>query len=228
MTALPPGLRSPARRRLLQHVALGGLLAVAAAGPRRARAAEPSSLGTASTQWSALLTRHVRWSAEGHASRVDYAGFAAERGALQAVLQAFSTLTPADFERLSRAAQMAFLINAYNAFTLELVLTRWPELRSIKDIGTLFTSPWRQPFFRLLGEPRTLDWIEHERLRPVYRDPRVHAALNCASIGCPALRPEAFDAAMLDAQLDDGLRRFLADRSRNRVDDAAAGERLVV
>ena len=68
---------------------------------------------------------------------------------------------------------------------------------------------------------RSLDWIEHETLRPRYRDPRVHFAVNCASIGCPALRPEPYTAEQLDAQLEDQQRRFLSDRTRNRY--SAAG-----
>jgi hypothetical protein len=112
---------------------------------------------------------------------------------------------------------MAFLINAYNAFTVELILTRYPDLKSIKDMGSFVQSAWRKKFFSLLGEPRHLDWIEHEQLRPLYNDPRVHAAVNCASIGCPALRNEAFTAGRLEAQLDDGMVRFLGDRTRNRV-----------
>lgn len=111
---------------------------------------------------------------------------------------------------------MAFLINAYNGFTVALILTKFPDLKSIKDLGSLFQSAWKKKFFRLLGEERHLDWIEHEQLRPTYADWRVHAAVNCASIGCPALRPEAFTAARLDAQLDDGMARFMADHTRNR------------
>ncbi len=119
---------------------------------------------------------------------------------------------------------MAFLVNAYNAFTVELILTRWPDLKSIKDLGSLLQSPWKKKFFVLLGEERHLDWIEHDQLRPRYKDPRVHAAVNCASIGCPALRPEAFTAPKLEAQFDDGMMRFMADRTRNRV----AGGKLEV
>ena len=124
-----------------------------------------------------------------------------------------SAVPPAEFERWSREQQMAFLVNAYNAFTVELILTRWPDLKSIKDLGSLLQSPWKKKFFVLLGEERHLDWIEHEQLRPRYQDPRVHAAVNCASIGCPALRPEAFVAPRLDAQFDDGMQRFMSDRT---------------
>lgn len=168
------------------------------------------------TAWDALLKKHVKWQPDLLQSRVDYKGFAADRAALGKVLAEWSAVTPAQFKAFSRAQQMALLINAYNGFTVALILTRYPDLKSIKDLGSVFQSPWKKKFFTLLGEERHLDWIEHEQLRPAYHDPRVHAAVNCASIGCPALRPEAFTAARLDAQLDDGFRRFMADRTRNR------------
>jgi hypothetical protein len=174
--------------------------------------------------WDALLKKHVRWLPDQKQSRVDYDGFKAERAALKKVLDAMSAVPQAEFERWSREQQMAFLVNAYNAFTVELILTRWPDLKSIKDLGSLLQGPWKKKFFVLLGEERTLDWIEHEQLRPRYKDPRVHAAVNCASIGCPALRPEAFVAPKLEAQFDDGMQRFMADRTRNRV----AGGKLEV
>jgi len=174
--------------------------------------------------WDGLLKKHVRWLPDQKQSRVDYDGFKADRAALKKVLDAMSAVPPAEFERWSREQQMAFLVNAYNAFTVELILTRWPELKSIKDLGSLLQSPWKKKFFVLLGEERHLDWIEHEQLRPLYKDPRVHAAVNCASIGCPALRNEAFTAPKLQAQFDDGMQRFMSDRTRNRV----AGGKLEV
>ena len=167
--------------------------------------------------WNALLKKHVRWLPDGKQSRVNYKGFAADRAALRAVLESLSAVSRATFDSWNKPQQMAFLINAYNAFTVELILTRYPDLTSIKDLGSLFQSAWKKEFFTLLGSKRHLDWIEHEQLRPVYREPRVHAAVNCASIGCPALRDEAFTAGQLEAQLEDGMRRFMADRTRNRV-----------
>ncbi|MDH5338288.1 MAG: DUF547 domain-containing protein [Rubrivivax sp.] len=169
--------------------------------------------------WDALLKKHVQWLPDGKQSRVDYAAFQRDRAALKQVLDTLSALDPSDFGAFNREQQMAFLINAYNAFTVELILTKYPDLKSIKDLGSVFTSPWKIEFFTLLGARRHLDWIEHERLRPNYQDPRVHAAVNCASIGCPALRDEAFTAGKLDSQLNDGMRRFMADRTRNRVKD---------
>ncbi len=169
--------------------------------------------------WDQLARRHVRWLPDNAQSRVDYNGFAADRQLLRKALDEMSGVQPADFAAWPRAERMAFLINAYNAFTVELILDGWPGVASIKDLGSVLRSPWKKPFFVLLGERRHLDWIEHEQLRPLFNDPRVHAAVNCASIGCPALRPEAFVASTLNAQLDDAMRRFLSDRTRNRVVD---------
>ena len=169
------------------------------------------------TRWNALLKKHVKWLADGKQSRVNYKGFAADRSALKEVLSALSAVPKATFDGWSKSQQMAFLINAYNAFTVELILTKYPDLKSIKDLGSIFQSAWKKEFFTLLGAQRHLDWVEHEQLRPVYKEPRVHAAVNCASIGCPALRDEAFTASQLEAQLDDGMRRFMSDRTRNRV-----------
>jgi hypothetical protein len=183
----------------------------------KATFSQQNTLDTRYTAWDALLKKHVRWLPDGMQSRVDYTGFAADRAALQQVLAQWSAVTPAQFQALPKPEQMAFLINAYNGFTVELILTQYPKLKSIKDLGSFIQSPWKKKFFKLLGEDRHLDWIEHEQLRPNYAEPRIHAAVNCASIGCPALRDEAFTAAKLDAQLEDGMKRFMSDRTRNRV-----------
>lgn len=203
--------RARGRRRALAAIALAAAGAVL---PARSQPAGSPDHGYA--DWSRLLRRHVRWLPDQRRSQVDYRGFAGERAALEQVLAQWSSVSAAQFAAFTRAQQMAFLINAYNGFTIALILTRYPDLRSIKDLGSLFQSPWKKKFFRLLGEERHLDWIEHEQLRPRYGDWRVHAAVNCASIGCPALRPEAFTAAQLDAQLDDGMARFMGDGTRNR------------
>lgn len=166
--------------------------------------------------YGVLLATNVRWSPSGNASAVDYASLKRQQVALETVLRSFSAVAADEFASWSRGRQMAFPINAYNGFTLALILSRYPDLQSIRDLGSLLSSPWGKSFFALLGSQRTLDWIEHRQLRPRYRDARVHFAVNCASIGCPALRPEPYVAEHLDAQLDDQQRRFLTDRSRNR------------
>jgi hypothetical protein len=167
--------------------------------------------------WDALLKRHVVLLDGGKASRLQYSGMAQERAALQAYLQSLSRVSEADFKAWSRPEQMAFLINAYNAHTVEKVLTRYPNLKSIWDFGRFFANPFRDPFFSLLGARMTLDRVEHEILRKQYPDPRIHYAVNCASIGCPMLREEAYVAVQLEKQLEEQTQRFLSDRSRNRV-----------
>ena len=168
--------------------------------------------------WTALLKKNVVLIDGGKASQVRYAGFAKERAQLKAYLATLSKVTEGEFDGWSKPQQMAFLINGYNAFTVEKILTRYPDLKSIWDFGKIFGNPFRDKFFTLLGKEGTLDRIEHETLRKkgVYDEPRVHFAVNCASIGCPMLREEAFVAERLDAQLEEQARRFLSDRSRNR------------
>lgn len=164
--------------------------------------------------WDRLLRRNVVVLEEGRASRVTYA--ALDRAALHAYLKALSAVGETEFKSWPRAEQMAFLINAYNAFTVEKILTRYPDLESIRDFGRFFGNPFKDDFFTLLGRKASLDAIEHGMLRKDYREPRVHFALNCASIGCPMLRDEAFTAARLEAQLGDGMKRFLSDRAAVR------------
>jgi hypothetical protein len=168
--------------------------------------------------WTALLSKHVRLVRGGQATQVAYAGFKADRAALKAYLDSLSAVTPATFGVWAKAERQVFLINAYNAFTVELILTRYPDLKSIKDLGSLLSSPWKPKWIALLGDKVSLDDIEHAMLRKRgdYDDPRVHFAVNCASIGCPALREEAFVAARLEAQMDEQTMRFMSDRTRNR------------
>ncbi|HVG04955.1 MAG TPA: DUF547 domain-containing protein, partial [Burkholderiaceae bacterium] len=148
----------------------------------------------------------------------DYKGMANERVALAAYLQSLSAVTAAQYATWSKAQQYAFLANAYNAFTIEKILTRYPNLKSIRDFGSVIGNPWKDRFFTLLGKQQHLDGIEHETMRApgAFDDPRVHVAVNCASVGCPMLSNQALTADKIDAQLDELLLRFMSDRSRNR------------
>ncbi|MDX1668982.1 MAG: DUF547 domain-containing protein [Limnobacter sp.] len=169
--------------------------------------------------YSSLLEKHVHWIDNKKSTAVDYASLKQDREDLKAILNRWSAVSSSAYEQFSREQKMAFLINAYNGFTLELILTEYPDLNSIKELGGFFSSPWKKEFFTLLGQKRTLDWIEHEQLRPKFQDPRIHAAVNCASIGCPALLPEAYTASKLDQQMENSMQRFLSDQSRNRVEN---------
>ena len=168
--------------------------------------------------WAALLKKHVVLLDGGKTSQMRYTSLAQDRAALKNYLDSLSKVSPQDFSGWTKPQQMAFLINAYNAFTAEKILTRYPNIKSIWDFGKIFGNPFKDKFFTLLGREFTLDMIEHETLRKpgAYNEPRVHFAANCASVGCPMLREEAYVAERLDAQLEEQTRRFLADRSRNR------------
>lgn len=165
-----------------------------------------------------LLKKHVVYISNGNASQVSYTGFANDRAALKGYLAAVSAVPESTYQAWSKPQQLAFLINTYNAYTIELILTKYPNVKSIRELGGTFTKPWGIKFFKLFGKDTTLDNVEHDMIRAegVFNDPRIHVAVVCASIGCPMLRNEAFTAEKIDAQLEDGMKRFLSDRSRNR------------
>jgi hypothetical protein len=172
------------------------------------------------TAFDTLLKKHVYWDSAGVASKVDYAGFQQDWPQLKTYLDELSAVKRVEFDRWSKPTRLAFLIIAYNAFTIQLILSGYPDIASIKDLGSLFSSPWSKKFFVLFGKRRSLDNIEHDMIRVpgAYDDPRIHFSVVCASIGCPGLRNEAFTGSRLDQQLEDSLHRFLADHSRNRYD----------
>ncbi len=171
--------------------------------------------------WDQLLNKHVAVINEYHATAVNYHGMLADRDQLNRYLNTLSALSEPDFDKMGRSSQLAFLINAYNAWTVELILTRYPDLGSIKDLGSFFSSPWSKEFIPLLGKKRSLDDIEHELIRGSerYKEPRIHFAVNCASISCPPLRKEAYQGDLLDEQLEQQTTRFLSDEDNNRFED---------
>lgn len=183
--------------------------------------AQAASLDHTHAEWTALLNSHVKVINQGEASQVDYAGFKIDEAKLQAYLDSLSAVTVDDYEGFEHDQKKAFLMNAYNAFTIQLILTEYPSLSSIKDLGGLFSNPWKEEFVPLLGETISLDDIEHGKLRApgAFDDYRVHFAVNCASIGCPPLREEAFVADRLNAQLEEQTTRFLSDHTRNYYDE---------
>lgn len=178
------------------------------------------------TSWDGLLKKYVLPVSSGQtglATQVDYQGFAKDRANLQRYLSALSKVQRTEFDGWSNAEQLAFLINAYNAWTIELILTAEGKINSIKDLGSLFKSPWKKKFISLFGEVYSLDELEHGLIRGSgrYNDPRIHFAVNCASIGCPALRVEAYVAEKLEFQLEDATFAFLSDPVRNRLEPEA-------
>ena len=131
-------------------------------------------------------------------------------------MKELSAVSKADYNLFNSDQQLAFLINAYNAFTIKLIINHYP-IKSIKDIGGFFTKPWAIEFFSLLGEKFTLDKIEHETIRKNFKEAKIHFAVNCASIGCPSLYKEAFIAPKLQIQLSEASLNFLKNNTKNKI-----------
>jgi uncharacterized membrane protein YdjX (TVP38/TMEM64 family) len=147
------------------------------------------------SKFDSLLRKHV---SEG--GWVDYAGLKSDAADLDAYI---ASLEKAPFDQLGRDEKLALLINAYNAFTLRLILDHFP-VKSIKEIPDL--KRWADKRWNVAGNTWSLNQIEHEQIRPKFREPRVHFALVCAAIGCPPLRSEAYTGAKLEGQFADQTR----------------------
>ncbi|MBK6951810.1 MAG: DUF547 domain-containing protein [Crocinitomicaceae bacterium] len=164
--------------------------------------------------WNKLLQKNV--SADG---KVNYKGFISDQTALDQYLKTLSD-TPIESD-WSVNEQKAYLINAYNAFTVKLITIYYP-VKSIKDIGPKTQIPfvnttWDLKFIRYGKDSVDLNFIEHGMLRKNYNDPRIHFALVCASASCPILLNEAYAAEKLDKQLDQQAKVFLTDKFRNDI-----------
>ena len=217
---LPTGGIAASIRRILVPVLL--ILPLAAFTPREnifAPSAElwqrwerhdPDSTATVDyAVWDRLLKTYVRRQEAG-ASLFDYAAVTPEdRTALDAFISRLAAL-PVD--RYDRAQQFAYWVNLYNALTVQVVLDHYP-VDSIRDIdispGWFSDGPWDKKLVTVAGEDISLNDIEHRILRPIWADPRIHYAVNCASIGCPDLRAEAFVGERLDEMLDDAARTYI-------------------
>lgn len=165
--------------------------------------------------WNTLLKQNVIQIK--NTTAVDYIRIKQDPSLLNSYLNSIQSITPDEFKSFTSKQQLALLINAYNAYTIKLVVDNYP-IKSIKDIGGIFSSPWKKDFLYILDEKRNLDYIEHELIRKNYNEPRIHFAVVCASIGCPSLRNEAYIDIELDNQLEDASKNFLQDKTRNYYD----------
>ncbi len=156
--------------------------------------------GVDNSIYKELLAKHVK------KNRVSYDGFKRDEALLDKYLDILSAADPSTF---SRNHKFAFYINAYNAFTIKLILSRYPEINSIKEIGSFFSGPWSKKFISLDGWTVSLDHIEHEVLRPKFNDPRIHFAINCAAKSCPPLLNTPYEGDILETQLDTQTRVFI-------------------
>jgi Protein of unknown function, DUF547 len=161
--------------------------------------------------WDKLLKKNVKPD-----GRVNYKGFEQKRDSLLLYLELLSD-NPPNPKTWTEQEQLAYWINAYNAFTVELILRNYP-IASIKDIGgsiPMINSPWDLKFFMIGDVKFDLNTIEHVILRGQFEEPRIHFAINCASISCPDLRNEAFVAERLDQQLEEQARTFINNADKN-------------
>ncbi len=185
---------------------LGGVILIAWALVPLTHAQAPNLAGSA---WEQLLEAYV--DEEG---LVDYASLAANDASVEECVREAASLGREEFERLGRDEQLAFLINAYNIFTIELVVRHWP-VESIRDVPG---DPWKDHTFPLF-DGVTLDALEHQLIRPVYDEPRIHFALVCAAVSCPKLIRRPYRGEDLDAVLEGNTRAFLSDSERNDFSD---------
>lgn len=151
--------------------------------------------------------------------KVNYKDLLQDSATLARYLQTLSDHPPGP--NWSRAEQLAYWINAYNGFTLQLILRHYP-LKSIKDIGSIIkipfiNTPWDQKFIRIGKKFIDLNEIEHNILRKKFNEPRIHFAIVCASVSCPKLRNEAYTAPQLNQQLDNQAKAFINDPGRNKI-----------
>lgn len=165
--------------------------------------------------WNDLLKKHVS-----PTGIVDYKGFIQDKAELNTYLKSISENAP-DRGTWSKDEQMAYWINAYNAFTVKLIADNYP-VESIRDLGPSLKIPlikdvWHYKFFKIGGQESSLDEIEHGILRKEFEEPRIHFAINCASVSCPPLLNEAFEASKLDSQLNRVAKGFINDKTRNRI-----------
>lgn len=167
--------------------------------------------------WSQILNRSVI--VNGLQSRVDYTTLKKDPTELANYCRQLSSVSEPTFHAFSESQRLAFLINAYNAFTVQLIVKHFP-VASIKNLGSLTQSVWDRPTLFLLGREQSLNDIEHTLIRKNFKEPRIHFALVCAALSCPRLAPTAYTADKLAQQLEQATRLFLTDPERNRYDTA--------
>lgn len=138
---------------------------------------------------------------------VNYSGLQTNRQLLDEFNNSLGSVTPANFLSWSEDEQIAFLINAYNSYTLAAIIDQEPLKKSIRDIPRV----WKKEQYQVVGQNKSLDGIEHDTLRKDYNEPRIHAALVCAAVSCPPLRNEPYRGENLDAQLDDQVNAWLSN-----------------
>ena len=155
--------------------------------------------------WDKILTAYGHAAKDG-VNRIDYKGLKANAAAdLNAYIKALESVKISDYPR---SEQFAYWVNLYNATTVQVIVKRYP-IKSIRDIGIVGQGPWNDKLLVVEGKSLSLDNIEHGILRPIWKDARIHFAVNCASIGCPNLALKAYRAATLEPMLEDAAQMYV-------------------
>ena len=168
-----------------------------------------STVKAQTSVFNALLQKHVT-----NNGIVDYKSFKTDEVKLEAYLTYLKKTNPESIWSINK--QKAFWINAYNAYTIKLILENYP-LKSIMNIKQKGKTAWKIPFAKVGDKTYTLDYIEHEILRKNLFDPRIHVGVNCASGSCPKLGNMAFTEQNIDAALEKLMKEFINDTSRNKL-----------
>jgi len=161
--------------------------------------------------------------------RVDYAKLKSNPAPLQKYLRTLSEVSPADFQKWDANKKLSFWINAYNALTFKAIIDHYPiqssfvaSLRYPKNSIRQIPGVWDELTFSIMGQPMTLNHIEHEIIRKEFKEPRIHMALVCAALGCPPLREQPFVGERLNKQLDDQAQLFLRNDQKFRLNQGKA------
>ena len=161
------------------------------------------------SDWDALLKKYVT-----SAGKVNYKGFRTDKTKLEAYLTKLETNVPGSSE--SSNAKKAYWCNAYNAYTVKLIVDNYP-VRSINDIKLGGATPWARKWIKIGSETLSLNDIENTKLRKVYKDARIHFVINCASFSCPILVNKALTSANIEATLAAQTKSFINDSARNQI-----------
>ena len=168
------------------------------------------------SKWNKVLNDHIK--TQGHQTLFQYKDLLKDPTLFNQYILEITSVSKDQYDLFTQKQKLAFLINCYNALTVKLIIDNYP-VKSIKDLGSFFRSPWTKRFFTFFGEHTHLDNIEHDMIRKWFDEPRIHFAVVCASLGCPTLAKDAFTESNLEDLLEKQSLNFLNDKNENRIEN---------
>tara|TARA_Y100000768_G_scaffold388954_1_gene389237 strand:- start:15126 stop:15851 length:726 start_codon:yes stop_codon:yes gene_type:complete len=164
--------------------------------------------------WNQFLMAKTKM--KGKQVLVDYQSIKMDPSLLKKYLEQLEGVTKSEFQEFNEKQKLSYWINAYNAYTVKLIVDNYP-VKSIKDLGGFLSSPWSKEFIKLMGQEMSLDDIEHKTIRKNFKEARIHFVVNCASMGCPSLYREAIVADKIEEQLEAATKHFLTNSAKNQI-----------